>query len=266
MIEPRGSEARPLTFIAAAVWTIGAVLLLQVAIAVTEAARPGAMADLVNVTACELLAYSALVFAMLRVYAPETRVREAVALRAVGPLAVLGAAALGAGIYPALDLVDGLVARRFPPSTEELELLGKLLAAPTSARRVALGVAVLVLMPAVEEVFFRGVIFGGLRKSGRAPLVVLGSAVYFTAARANERTVASVFALGLLLAWLRDRTRSIVPTFVAHAAFFAVPVVPLVMGRDPALDLAFPRTWILGGLGVAAFVAGVFEWRSRDGA
>jgi membrane protease YdiL (CAAX protease family) len=257
-------EPRQLTFVAAAMWTIGAVLLRDAVLMATEAARPGALGDLINVTACELLAYSALVFAMLRVYAPDTRVREAIALRWVGPLAILGAAILGAGLCPALDFLDGLVAARFPASTDETELLEKLLAAPTPARRVLVGVAVLGFIPAVEEVYFRGVLFGGLREpQKRASLVILGSAVYFTAACASARTVVSVFALGLVLSWLRDRTRSIAPSFVAHSAFFAVPVAPILMGRNAAEDLVFPRAWLAGGLAAAAVVAALFEWSAR---
>jgi membrane protease YdiL (CAAX protease family) len=258
-------EQRPaLSFIAAAMWTIGAVFLLDLTVRVTEAVRPGASLDLINVTACHVLTYSALVLVMLRIYAPETRVREEVAFRAPAPIWVIGAALLGAGIYPALDVLDAAIARRFPMSTEDVESIGKLLAAPTVARRILIGVAFLGIIPAVCEVFFRGVLFGGLRKAGRESLVILGTAVYFTAARApNERTLASSFALGLLLGWVRERSGSIVASFVAHTSFFLVPVLPLLLGRDPAADLVVPPVLIGAGLGVAALVGALFEWRAR---
>src|SRR5690348_5353961 len=131
MTEMTGGERRPLSFVAAAAWTIGAVLLLDVAIGFTEAARPGALADLVSVTLCHALSYSVVIFGMLRLYAPHTPVREVVAFRGA-PFSTLALdCGIGACVYPALNVVDTLLGKRFPASSEELELIGRLMTTTT---------------------------------------------------------------------------------------------------------------------------------------
>ena len=256
-------ERRPLTFVAAAAWTVGMLLFLQVAVSVTEAVRPGALGDLVNVTFCHVLAYSTVTFAMLRVHAPETRVRRVVGFRAVPILALVLAGAVGAGVYPALSALDALVARRFPPSPADIEAMGKLMTAATLGRRVFLGVALLAIMPIAEEIYFRGLVFGGLRRGRSAGLVILGSAFYFALARGDQTSFASVVALGVVLGWMRDRTGSIVPTFVAQSAFSAVAVIPILRGRDPVADDVYPRNWLWGALVIALLAAALIEWATR---
>lgn len=255
-------ERRPLSFLGAAAWTIGVVLLLDVAVSVTEALRPGAITDLVSVTACHVLSYSIVVFAMLRVYAPETPVRRVVALRTTPPLWTVLAGAIGAGVYPALNVVDMLVARRYPQSKDDIERFGRLMTASTLGRRVFLATSLLVLMPVAEEVFFRGVLFGGLERQRKGATVIFATALYFAVARADVPSFASVLALGLVLGWLRSRSGSIVPPIVAQAAFFAVPLVPILRGADPTADEVYAPRTIAGALVLAAVSAALLEWRA----
>ncbi len=257
------AERRPLSFVGAAAWTVGAALLVDLALSITEVSRPGASLDLVNVTLCHVLAYSAAVFAILRVHAPDSSVREVIGLRRVPVLVLVLAIAIGACVYPAASWLDAIVAKRFPSAPETTEALGKLMGSSTLARRAFLGVALVLIMPIAEEVYFRGVLFGGLR-AGRTPgMVILGTSVYFAIARADVRSFASVLALGAMLGWMRDRTRSIVPTILVQAAFFAVPVIPILRGRDPMADEVYPRAWIVGGLALAALAAAAIERMSR---
>ncbi len=258
----RTEDSRPLSFVGAALWTIGVTLLLAIAVVITESARPGAATDLVSITACHVLSYSTIIFVMLRIYEPETPVRRVVALRPASAASIVLAGGLGASVYPALNVLDTLVARRFPLPPDAHEHLATLLATPTLGRRVFLAASLLVLMPIAEEVFFRGVLFGGLRRGRNAGVVILGTAVCFAAARAEVPSFASVLALGLLLGWLRDRCGSIVPTVVAQAAFFAVPIVPILRGRDPLADEVYSRAVILGGLVAAVICAALVEWLS----
>jgi membrane protease YdiL (CAAX protease family) len=210
-----------------------------------------------------VLAYSIIVFAMLRIYEPETPVREVVALRAIPVWVIALAGAIGACVYPALNVLDTFLERRFPPSAEELEIIGKLMTTTTLGRRVVVGVSFLVVMPGVDEIFFRGVLQGGLRRARSAPWAVVGAAVYFAGARADARSFASVFAFGLVLGWLRERSGSILATMAAQVAFFAVPVVPILGGRDAMADEVYPVAWIWGGAAVAAICAAVLEARAR---
>jgi membrane protease YdiL (CAAX protease family) len=262
-MRPSG-ERRPLSFLAAASWTIGANLALVVAVQLTEAARPGARADLVNVTACYVLTYSLILFTMLRVYEPETRVREVLAVRRCSFFGAALAVVSGASIYPALSWVDDWMSKRFPTPDEERELIDRLMEAGSRGQRAVIVITFVLIMPLVQELFFRGVLYGGLRRGRVSSLAIVGTAVFFAAANLDPRAFPMLIVLGLLLTWLRSRSGSVIPSTLAHVAFWAVPLAPLVIGRQEVE--IYPRTWIIGGaVGalVAALLAGAIFTRDE---
>ena len=112
----KAQPERPLSLPAAALWAIALWLLEHICFEVTEAVRPGAITDIVNVSACVMLATSFVVFAMVRVHAPEESLRATLGVRGIGALRLVLSAAVGAGLCPALSTVDDLVARRWPYS------------------------------------------------------------------------------------------------------------------------------------------------------
>lgn len=75
-----------------------------------------------------------------------------------------------------------------------------------------------VLGPVVEELVFRGLVYGYVegRFGGIAAMIV--STVLFAAAHIEPAHVAVVVPMGLLLGWARMRTGSIWPTIAAHIA------------------------------------------------
>lgn len=261
------SSERPskaaITFLAAAGWTIGATFLQQIAVTATEALRPGAIADLVNQTVCRILTYSILSFVMLRIYAPEGSIRDTFGIRRVALVALPLAALLGAGLAPALSTLDTIVSKRFPLDQSEIEIINKLMETRTPAQRAGIALSSVVAFPLVHELFFRGLLFGGLRRArtadglplGSAERVIVATSVYFAASQGDPRSLPLFLALGIVTGWLRALSGSILPAFVAHAAFFAVPVVPILRGGEG--DDIYPRTWIIGGvtLSVAAAIA-----------
>lgn len=93
--------------------------------------------------------------------------------------------------------------------------------------RVLLAVMVIVIAPVVEELAFRGVVVGGLRRGlGVWPAVVV-SAVLFAMVHLAPVTWPGLFVFGLALAVLRLRTGSLLPPVLAHVAFNAVTVIVL---------------------------------------
>ncbi len=76
---------------------------------------------------------------------------------------------------------------------------------------VALGV----IAPVAEEVFFRGVLYAGLRKQVPVvPAVILSSAAFAAAHMDSTRLLA--FVLGVVAAMLIEFTGSIIPAILAH--------------------------------------------------
>jgi membrane protease YdiL (CAAX protease family) len=73
-----------------------------------------------------------------------------------------------------------------------------------------------VLAPLVEEMVFRGLLYGWLAGLWGTKVAWLLSSVCFAAAHVELAHVVLVFPLGLWLGWLRRRTDSLWPSLVAH--------------------------------------------------
>lgn len=85
-------------------------------------------------------------------------------------------------------------------------------------------VAMVIVAPIAEEVFFRGVAFNAwLRERGRR-FAYIGSAALFAAIHASLVSLVPIFLLGLALAWVYRRTRSLVAPIAMHATFNAISV------------------------------------------
>lgn len=180
---------------------------------------------------------------------PESSIRRVLALRRPPAILVLLAAVVGAGLAPGAMWLDGLSSRRFPPSPEETEAFRRIFDTPTMGKKVALVLAVVVVMPVFDELFFRGALFTPLKKGRRAETVVLATAAYDTLlAGASPRELASMLAATLVIAWIRAISGSVFPSIAARVAFFAVQVLPLVLLGDDKL----PATLAIAGLALAA--------------
>ena len=75
-----------------------------------------------------------------------------------------------------------------------------------------------VVAPLAEEVFFRGFLFAGLRRDHPFWLAAMGSALIFAVGHMVPGAILPLGVLGFLFAWLRERTGSIWPSIVMHAA------------------------------------------------
>jgi membrane protease YdiL (CAAX protease family) len=93
---------------------------------------------------------------------------------------------------------------------------------------VLLIVAVVVIAPIVEEIFFRGLVLRSLeRKYGRRWAIV-GSSVIFGMAHLEGLQFPALFLFGLVAAVLATRTGRLGPGIWAHVAFNLVAVVSLL--------------------------------------
>ncbi|HEY2512343.1 MAG TPA: CPBP family intramembrane glutamic endopeptidase [Polyangiaceae bacterium] len=249
---PRGTQ--PMTLLAGLAWTLLLAFLEQLVVQGTESLRPGAITDLVSLTASVVLAYSVILFAMLRVHAPNASIRDVLGVRAVSPWGALLAFVGGLALAPGKDLLDDVMEKRFPIPAEDAELLEKLLHATTFGERAALLIAVVVAFPLCEDFFFRGALFRGLRRGQTEGGAVLASAVLCAVSLAGAvRGLPAAFLVGLFTAWLRGRSGSVLPAILAHVALEAVSGVPLALGKAE-FDLA-PKL-VVGG----AVLAGLCVW------
>lgn len=122
--------------------------------------------------------------------------------------AVLGAYYLGAIIFSAIVLQP------------EQEDIGKELGVcnPGIGIAVAAVAAIVVLAPIAEEIFFRGFFYAGLRsKWSLWPSALLSGAIFGLVHAPTGPTAAIPLAgLGVGLAWLYNKTGSVLPCMLAH--------------------------------------------------
>ena len=87
-------------------------------------------------------------------------------------------------------------------------------------------VVAVLLAPLFEELFFRGFLYKGLLHSLGWWPAALGSAAIFSLAHLQMTVFVPIFALGLGLAWVYERTGSLWTSITMHAVFngFAVLV------------------------------------------
>ena len=84
-----------------------------------------------------------------------------------------------------------------------------------------------VIAPFVEEMTFRGVGQSLLRLLGRAPSIVLVG-IAFGLAHGLIEALLVLVPLGIGLAWLRDRTQSVIPGMLVHALFNGFALIAIV--------------------------------------
>lgn len=101
-----------------------------------------------------------------------------------------------------------------PPAEDLPKQLG---ADESTLLAVVTGVFVVVVAPFVEEFFFRGFLHQALRNSSGAVLAVLGSATIFSAIHFAPEKFVPLFFLGVALALLFEKTRSLWPCIMLHA-------------------------------------------------
>ncbi len=78
------------------------------------------------------------------------------------------------------------------------------------------------IAPFVEEVFFRGFVFGGLRDSLGWVKAGLISAALFSLVHADLTAIVPIFILGFAFAYIYNRSRSIWPTIILHMTINAI--------------------------------------------
>lgn len=198
--------------------------------------------------------------------------REGLAIR--GPLATVGAAALGAGLF--VLGVALLLAIRGPALSAEAQKLSARLLAVIRDRPVWLSWTLIALVPAVcEEFLFRGwvqsALIGEWPTRGRAVAAVVLQAAAFAILHLLPERMPQTFALGLVTGALVLATRSLLPAIVCHAAHNSMPLVLMWLagGMAGATEGAVPPHatlpgWAVGAAVVAAALGSGLVWLAVD--
>lgn len=121
----------------------------------------------------------------------------------------------GVALVAAASIVDGLLTAAGRPVVEQ-PWVTKLLSGSDSSVWALWAVAV-VLAPIAEELFFRGYLFQSLDVRISRPLALAVSTAYFAGVHGNPSGLFIYLVLGVGLAYLHLRTRSLVAPILAHS-------------------------------------------------
>lgn len=176
-------------------------------------------------------AYLALLAALLLAFGGPAGIRDRLGFRftsladAAGALGVWFVALVGGAL-----LTQALTPLLGQPRSNTVEVLGQ----SFDPLFVALIVPTLcVLAPAMEELLFRGALYGWLRRRLPAAPAIPVTAALFAAAHLLPALFPILFVFGLAATWVRERTGSTFNSFVMHATqnTFAVVATYLLLSR-----------------------------------
>lgn len=256
-----------LTFFGAAVWSIGATALFQLVLLLSMALKPNAELDIVAGVACQAAAYLLALYLFVRAYEPETKLAEVVALRRADFSLCTLSVALGVALQFPMSALGALVARLFPYSSSELLARAQHLEALTFGKQIAVVAGVCLIGPLVEELFFRGALYRGLRQRHTAAMATIGVAAFFAAAHQDGRVFLPILVVGLAMTHLRALSGSLLPALLLHIAFNATSILP-TLGKPIE-----PEDWVasipigptlIGTLASAALWLGISKMMQRS--
>jgi hypothetical protein len=84
------------------------------------------------------------------------------------------------------------------------------------------------IIPIVEELFFRGIIYSLLRNNLRQLYSYLISAVIFGMVHTSLPVAVAAFFSGLLLAWIAENSQSIFPPIISHVINNSIKISILI--------------------------------------
>lgn len=202
------------------VWIVVSVLLFVPVVVIGDSALPGPVPTLG-------LSAAAFLVASLIVTALRVRSTAAVGLRRTSWRWIgLGVVAGIVGLVTSVGVAAAYIAITGDTSDLRPDLSA---GASGSGVQVALFLALgAVLVPFVEELFFRGLLFGALRRHGFV-VAVLVSSLLFGLAHGLSVALVGAALFGALTAVLYERSRSIWPAVAAHVTNNAIALTAAVV-------------------------------------
>lgn len=247
------SGGRPMSLLGAVLWMIGAHLIAMW-VTLLASWMFGRVYDLMVGVVCQAAGYFLALYAMLRVHAPEARIRDFIGFSRTSLVFIAIAPLVGiAAQFPGSWLQDQLYAW-FPRETADLGPLD-LFFQLSFPRRVAIAAAATFLGPVAEEVVFRGAAFTSVLNRHRPAAVIGVTALAFALIHPEVRDLPILIAMGLILGHLRWASGSLLPPILLHVAFNAVPFFYLLPAASrPAEE---PTPLVHAAVGLAVVLAGV---------
>lgn len=256
--------ASPFGALHAVLWMSTAYFWMLLGALLMGAFRQEALKDMVSLGALSAAVFL-LTSAMLTGRHPGgDTVRAALGFRQV-PLLLLPIALLGGALaqVPAEGILE--LEAHFMPGVEQAAAEQAALLAPRGAVHGVLLLLVLaVLVPIAEEAFFRGAVYGALRRAQhpgwRAGLI---SGIGFTLSHYHPTMLLPIGVVAAYLTFLRVVSGSLWPSLAAHIGFNLVTMTSVVLQLpEETFEFSSPSWQAGAGLGIASTILLAF-WLSR---
>lgn len=249
----------------AALLALFATAVFLALLIVFESLRPTAQKDVLTAFGCQAAAYLLALFVVLRRYAPDASIRHFLALRGTSAAFYPVGVVLGASLAIPANALYGLLERLFPSS--QTDSLAQMYAEAGLGKRLIIAAVLVVLGPLLEEVFFRGALFQPLRRHKPAAVVIGATTVLFATAHVDFRMMIPIALVGLALGALRWWSGSLLPSFLAHAAFNAVGLYAIATSEGTVAAAEAPLSRVVLALGtlIAVVLVASIPWLGRSG-
>ena len=198
--------------------------------------------DLTTLVGVQVVVTLLVLFFILRFYAPDISIRRFLGVRNTHVGFYPMAAALGALVHvPANALLD-FITKYFPTNPEiERSIYDDLYAG--RSRRIAATIALVLIGPAIEEVFYRGALFRPLRKNYEPWSVILVTSILFALAHQQWQQMIPIALLGAALGLLRSASGSLFPSIVMHGTFNGITLWAMLVRGPAAADAPENIPW-----------------------
>lgn len=160
-------------------------------------------------------AVSLLVLAYVRTQIPGLATWRELGLRWEGLPSLVRRGLIGGLLLFGANIAYGLLMQQLGIVQDQMDAFIWVRALGPSQFLVVLALGAIVA-PVVEEVFFRGFVFGSYARRYGPRLGAILSSTLFALLHANLSVLVPILLMGLVLAWLYYRSGSLVPGIVAH--------------------------------------------------
>jgi membrane protease YdiL (CAAX protease family) len=268
--DPEGSEAefesRPLfTPARALAWMFGAFLFMILLVVFYVSLNPEAQGDLVTMGVVSVIAFLLMTVHLIGKYPAGPQLAHALGVRPTHPAALLLGLGIGLCAKVPAEQLNYWIETWAPRSEEENLALEAMFQAKSSLHAGALLLVIAGMVPIAEEIFFRGAIYGALRRSKtqevRALLVTAGG---FAVCHGDLRQLVPLFVVALMLGALRTYTGSLLPGILAHVGFNAVAVLTVTFGLAPQFEALGPSFRVAVTLALMFLLAVLVRVVGRD--
>jgi membrane protease YdiL (CAAX protease family) len=169
------------------------------------------------------------------------------------------------GLGVLVSNIPVVVDRVYPMSENYLKMFELFLRANSTGELIILLIVAAVIPGICEEVAFRGLIQGGIRRTYGVRTAVIVTSLLFALIHLSPWNFLALIAMGLFLGILRERTGSIWPGAVAHAINNAIAlfIMMLAPSGGDSWQYDFVPLWI-NGIALVLLVGGMMLfWRYR---